>query len=146
MPGGWLASAFTIANSAFSAKTGFTCGFPPTAVVPATPTVNTFPGHGTPGEAPEIVGPPRVVGAGSLGNTEVIVVFSEPMAENATDPRNYIITQVNVAPGAGVLRVTGAEFYQGNPSVVKLTTLSPKQAEYLGVSVDGPYKAEQYRY
>jgi adenosylhomocysteinase len=29
---------------------------------------------------------------------------------------------------------------------VKLTALSPKQAEYLGVSVDGPYKAEQYRY
>mgnify|MGYP001546661039 FL=1 len=29
---------------------------------------------------------------------------------------------------------------------VKLTKLSPKQAEYLGVSVDGPYKAEQYRY
>jgi len=29
---------------------------------------------------------------------------------------------------------------------VKLTTLSPKQAEYLGVPVDGPYKAEQYRY
>jgi adenosylhomocysteinase len=29
---------------------------------------------------------------------------------------------------------------------VKLTTLSPKQADYLGVAVDGPYKAEQYRY
>ncbi len=29
---------------------------------------------------------------------------------------------------------------------VKLTTLSPRQAEYLGVSVDGPYKAEHYRY
>jgi adenosylhomocysteinase len=29
---------------------------------------------------------------------------------------------------------------------VKLTTLSPKQAEYLGVSVDGPYKSEIYRY
>ncbi len=29
---------------------------------------------------------------------------------------------------------------------MKLTTLSPKQAEYLGVSVDGPYKAEHYRY
>ncbi|WP_446744508.1 adenosylhomocysteinase [Silvibacterium acidisoli] len=29
---------------------------------------------------------------------------------------------------------------------VKLTTLSQKQAEYLGVSVDGPYKAEHYRY
>src|SRR5271156_1337020 len=29
---------------------------------------------------------------------------------------------------------------------VKLTTLSPKQAEYLGVPVEGPYKAESYRY
>ncbi len=29
---------------------------------------------------------------------------------------------------------------------VKLTTLSAKQADYLGVSVDGPYKAEIYRY
>ncbi len=29
---------------------------------------------------------------------------------------------------------------------VKLTTLSPKQADYLGVSVEGPYKAENYRY
>jgi adenosylhomocysteinase len=28
----------------------------------------------------------------------------------------------------------------------KLTTLSPKQAEYLGVPVEGPYKAEHYRY
>jgi adenosylhomocysteinase len=29
---------------------------------------------------------------------------------------------------------------------VKLTTLSKRQAEYLGVAVDGPYKAEHYRY
>ena len=29
---------------------------------------------------------------------------------------------------------------------VKLTKLSPKQAEYIGVSPDGPYKAENYRY
>jgi adenosylhomocysteinase len=29
---------------------------------------------------------------------------------------------------------------------VKLTTLSPKQAEYLGVPVEGPYKADNYRY
>ncbi|HXO94675.1 MAG TPA: adenosylhomocysteinase, partial [Candidatus Acidoferrum sp.] len=29
---------------------------------------------------------------------------------------------------------------------VKLTTLTPKQAEYLGVAPDGPYKAENYRY
>jgi adenosylhomocysteinase len=29
---------------------------------------------------------------------------------------------------------------------VKLTTLSPRQADYIGVSVEGPYKAETYRY
>jgi len=29
---------------------------------------------------------------------------------------------------------------------VKLTRLSQKQAEYLGVSVDGPYKSDHYRY
>ena len=29
---------------------------------------------------------------------------------------------------------------------VELTTLSPEQADYIGVPVDGPYKAEHYRY
>jgi adenosylhomocysteinase len=29
---------------------------------------------------------------------------------------------------------------------VKLTKLSQKQADYIGVSVDGPYKADHYRY
>ena len=29
---------------------------------------------------------------------------------------------------------------------VKLTVLTPKQAEYLGVSASGPYKPEYYRY
>ena len=29
---------------------------------------------------------------------------------------------------------------------VKLTKLTPKQAEYIGVPADGPYKAEHYRY
>ncbi len=29
---------------------------------------------------------------------------------------------------------------------VKLTTLTPKQAEYLGVAAEGPYKPEHYRY
>jgi adenosylhomocysteinase len=29
---------------------------------------------------------------------------------------------------------------------VKLTTLTPKQAEYIGVAVGGPYKADHYRY
>ena len=29
---------------------------------------------------------------------------------------------------------------------VKLTKLSKKQADYIGVPVDGPYKADHYRY
>jgi adenosylhomocysteinase len=29
---------------------------------------------------------------------------------------------------------------------VKLTKLSKKQADYIGVPVEGPYKAEHYRY
>jgi len=29
---------------------------------------------------------------------------------------------------------------------VKLTKLSEKQADYLGVSIDGPFKSEHYRY
>jgi len=29
---------------------------------------------------------------------------------------------------------------------VKLTTLSKRQADYLGVAVEGPYKSEHYRY
>jgi len=29
---------------------------------------------------------------------------------------------------------------------VRLTTLSPAQAGYLGIDADGPYKAEHYRY
>jgi adenosylhomocysteinase len=28
----------------------------------------------------------------------------------------------------------------------KLTRLTPEQAAYIGVSVDGPYKPERYRY
>ncbi|HSP98265.1 MAG TPA: adenosylhomocysteinase, partial [Candidatus Dormibacteraeota bacterium] len=29
---------------------------------------------------------------------------------------------------------------------VKLTKLTPEQAEYIGVAVDGPYKPDHYRY
>ncbi|MBV5301820.1 MAG: adenosylhomocysteinase, partial [Methylococcales bacterium] len=29
---------------------------------------------------------------------------------------------------------------------VKLTTLTPEQANYISVPVDGPYKPEHYRY
>jgi len=60
--------------------------------------------------------------------------------------------------------VTGMSFQAGTVSVlpkkldekvarlhlgkvgVKLTTLSKAQAEYLGISIDGPYKPDHYRY
>jgi len=29
---------------------------------------------------------------------------------------------------------------------VRLTTLTPEQAEYIGVAVDGPFKPDSYRY
>jgi adenosylhomocysteinase len=29
---------------------------------------------------------------------------------------------------------------------VKLTRLSPEQAEYIGVTIEGPYKPDHYRY
>jgi len=29
---------------------------------------------------------------------------------------------------------------------VELTTLTPQQAEYLGISTEGPYKTDYYRY
>jgi adenosylhomocysteinase len=29
---------------------------------------------------------------------------------------------------------------------VRLTKLSPEQAEYIGVDADGPYKPDHYRY
>jgi adenosylhomocysteinase len=29
---------------------------------------------------------------------------------------------------------------------VKLTKLTPKQAEYIGVGIEGPYKPDHYRY
>ena len=46
-------------------------------------------------------------------------------------------TAAGTAAGAGVdLAKLGA----------RLTTLSKKQADYIGVPVDGPYKAEHYRY
>jgi adenosylhomocysteinase len=32
------------------------------------------------------------------------------------------------------------------PSGVRLTELTPDQADYIGVSVQGPYKPEHYRY
>ena len=45
----------------------------------------------------------------------------------------------------GVLDEEVARLHLGKLGV-KLTTLTAKQAEYIGVSVDGPYKPDHYRY
>ena len=38
-----------------------------------------------------------------------------------------------------------ARLHLGNIGV-RLTTLTKKQADYIGVAVEGPYKAEHYKY
>ncbi|WP_169977807.1 hypothetical protein [Tautonia rosea] len=89
-----------------------------------------FTGIGPRPEALEFAGPPRVVGAASLSNFEVLVSFSEPMADNATRPEHFVIAQENVNPEAGALLVTNAEFYNGDRTVVKLTTRSQNELTY----------------
>ena len=85
---------------------------------------------------------PVVVGAASLSSTTVIVSFSEPMAAITAATDNFVIGQQNVNPEAGTLQVKKAEFYNGNPSVVKLTTLSQNELIYrvnvvYGTDLDG---------
>ncbi|MFN0096745.1 MAG: hypothetical protein ACKVVT_18460, partial [Dehalococcoidia bacterium] len=87
---------------------------------------NASPPAGTPADN----GAPRVVGAASLNNTQVIVAFSEPMAENAIKPEHYVIVQENVNPESGFLRVSAASFYEGNRSTVLLTTSSQNELTY----------------
>ena len=40
----------------------------------------------------------------------------------------------------------GAAWYAWNVRQATTTALTPEQAAYIGVAVDGPYKAENYRY
>lgn len=70
--------------------------------------VENFIGRGEPidnnGEAP------RVVSAGALSNTCVVVQFSEPMDVSTAAPNRFEITQVNVNSEAAGLGVTAASF------------------------------------
>jgi hypothetical protein len=100
------------------------------AGTPLPPASAEFTGIGPLPESPEFAGPPRVVGAASLSNTEVLVSFSEPMADNATRPEHFVIAQEVVNPEAGALLVTAAEFYQGDRTVVKLSTRSQNELTY----------------
>jgi hypothetical protein len=99
-------------------------------VLPATPGVNLFTGNGSPNGTPAQEAAPRVVGAASLSNNQVIVAFSEPMSSSAIQIEHYVIVQENVNPEAGFLRVTAAGFYNNNPSTVLLTTTPQSELTY----------------
>lgn len=116
-------------NYVISSLTATSLGGTP-LVLPATPTINLFTGHGAVTGPSAQDGPPRVVGAASLSNTQVIVAFSEPMGASAIRPEHYVIIQENVNPEAGALGVTGAEFYLDNPSTVLLTTRPQNELTY----------------
>jgi hypothetical protein len=60
----------------------------------------------------------------------IIVQFSKQMSDSVKSPGNYVITQANVNPEAGHLVVTAADFFNGDPYTVKLTTLSQNEVTY----------------
>jgi hypothetical protein len=91
---------------------------------------NSFVGLGTPSENVPVEGAPRVVGAASLSNTEVLISFSEPMSATAIQPEYYFIVQQNVNPESGYLQITGAVWYDTSHTIVKLTTLPQNELTY----------------
>ncbi len=111
-----------------SLQASSTAGTP--LVLPPTPGVNLFTGQGAASGTPPQEAAPRVVGAASLGNTQVIVAFSEPMASSAIQAEHYVIIQENVNSEAGALLVLAAEFYRDNPSTVLLTTRPQNELTY----------------
>ena len=60
-----------------------------------------------------------------------------------TEPKKYETGKVYVLPKDLDEKV--ARLHLGKLGV-KLTTLTAKQSKYLGVSVNGPFKPEYYRY
>jgi hypothetical protein len=110
-------------TAASTATATFDDGTPRTPTVTPTFFVNTPPG--TPDEKL-----PRLVGAASASNTTIIVQFSKPMSDTVKKPGNYVLTQEHVNPEAGRLTVTAAEFLDGDPFAVKLTTLSQNEVVY----------------
>src|SRR5262249_15376302 len=74
---------------------------------------------------------PRVVGAASTGNNGIVVQFSRPMGDSATNPGNYVIVTADVNPEVGALSVTAAAFTGGDRTAVNLTTLSQNEVTYV---------------
>ncbi|MEO8603138.1 MAG: hypothetical protein ABI629_11235 [bacterium] len=73
---------------------------------------------------------PRVVGAASASNNTIIIQFSRPMSDSIKDPVSYVITTETVHPEVGHLIVTAADFFHGDPSVVRLLTWSQSEVTY----------------
>lgn len=74
---------------------------------------------------------PRVVGAISLSNTQVRVVFNRSMGNRAEDPANYSIVQKNADTNDTRLVITGAQFTVGSQRrMVDLTTSSQSDILY----------------
>jgi hypothetical protein len=73
---------------------------------------------------------PRVVGAASTGNNGVVVQFSRPMGDSATNSANYVIVTTDVNPEVGALTVTTAAFTGADRTAVNLTTLSQNEVTY----------------
>ncbi|WP_146531615.1 dockerin type I domain-containing protein [Novipirellula artificiosorum] len=99
--------------------------------IPASSSVNSFPGPGTTGgNSVPVDGPPRLAGAASLSNTSVLVAFSEPMDDNALNTSHYFIVQQNVNSEAGFVPILGAVFYSSDHRSVLLTTGSQNELTY----------------
>lgn len=73
---------------------------------------------------------PRVTSAASTGNTNVVVQFSKPMADNAADPSRYTIVQENVNPEVGTVGVVSAALVDDDRLSVALTTRSQNEVTY----------------
>jgi hypothetical protein len=73
---------------------------------------------------------PRVVGAISASNSKLIVTFSQPMNNSATNPGNCQITQQGGTSGVASLKVLSAKFLGDDRSTVELTTLSQSEVTY----------------
>ncbi len=102
-----------------------------TTTIPTSVAINTFPGPGNSGgNSVPVDGPPRMVGAASLGNTSVLVAFSEPMDDNALNPAHYFIVQQSINPEVGYVPILGAAFYSSDHRSVVLTTGSQNELTY----------------
>jgi adenosylhomocysteinase len=90
----------------------------------------------------------RLVNLG-CGTGHPSYVMSSSFANQVLAQIELWINQGSYAPGVYVLPKTLDEKVarlQLTKLGVELTKLTPEQAAYIGVSVDGPYKTEMYRY